>query len=103
MSGGIAYVLDGSGDFARRCNTAMVDLEPVTDADAAFLRDVILRHARYTKSARAEKALSNWEVCVGRFVKVMPRDYRRVIAAQERAQAEGREPLWEELLGVKNG
>ncbi|HTX54375.1 MAG TPA: glutamate synthase large subunit [Candidatus Baltobacteraceae bacterium] len=103
MSGGIAYVLDSGGDFARRCNTAMVDLEHATDADATFLRDVILRHARYTESARAEKVLSNWEAFVGRFVKIMPRDYRRVIAAQERAQAEGREPLWAELLGVKDG
>jgi glutamate synthase (ferredoxin) len=104
MSGGVAYVLDEGGDFERRCNQGMVDLEPLDAvADISLVRDLIRKHAEYTQSTRAAKVLANWDRMLSKFVKVMPRDYRRVLLAQEKAQSEGREPLWEELLGVQRG
>ena len=104
MSGGVAYVLDEAGDFERRCNQGMVDLEPLdAEADISLVRDLIRKHAEYTQSTRAAKVLANWDRMLSKFVKVMPRDYRRVLLAQEKAQSEGREPLWEELLGVQRG
>jgi glutamate synthase (ferredoxin) len=104
MSGGVAYVLDEAGDFERRCNQGMVDLESLyVEADILLVRDLIRKHAEYTHSARAAKVLANWDRMLSKFVKIMPRDYRRVLLAQEKAQSEGREPLWEELLGVQRG
>ncbi|MFZ0791502.1 MAG: glutamate synthase large subunit, partial [Chromatiaceae bacterium] len=108
MSGGIAYVLDESGDFAQRCNLAMVELEPVaaedealealdhqggdleahgwvdvsrdmTRFDAIRLRQLIERHLRYTHSAVAERLLASWPESLPKFVKVMPVDYRRAL------------------------
>jgi glutamate synthase domain-containing protein 2/glutamate synthase domain-containing protein 1/glutamate synthase domain-containing protein 3 len=104
MSGGIAYVLDEEGDFERRCNREMVYLEgldPVEDEPLVW--ELAQRHAEYTSSTRARKVLANWEHMLPKFVKVMPREYRRVLAAQAKARAEGREPAWEELLGVRHG
>jgi glutamate synthase (ferredoxin) len=103
MSGGVAYVLDEAGDFERRCNREMVDLEPLTDDDAALVLSLVRKHSEYTRSNRAAKVLAAWDVLRPKFVKIMPRDYRRVLAAQAQAQAEGREPTWDELLGVKHG
>jgi glutamate synthase (NADPH/NADH) large chain len=83
MSGGIAYVLDETGDFAvKRCNVASVDLEPVAAdaADAETLFTLILRHAEATRSPRAKWILENWEQMLGKFVKVFPREYRRALA-----------------------
>jgi len=90
MSGGIAYVLDEEGDFARRCNKGMVDLEPLGDPeDVETVRDLIRKHAECTRSTRASKILASWDHMLPKFVKVMPRDYRRAIAAMKRAEAEG--------------
>ena len=97
-------MLDEVGDFERRCNKGMVDLEPLdAEADISLVRDLIRKHAEYTQSARAATVLANWDRMLSKFVKVMPRDYRRVLLAQEKAHAEGREPSWEELLGVHRG
>ena len=104
MSGGVAYVLDEDGDFERRCNLSMVELEPVPAAaedqrreDDMKMRDLadVLRdmrfdderrlklllenHRRYTNSRRAAEILDNWEQWRGRFVKVMPVEYRRAL------------------------
>jgi glutamate synthase (ferredoxin) len=90
MSGGIAYVLDETGSFPRRCNRQMVELEPLTDADEiGQVRQLIRRHANYTGSRRAQKILAGWEDYLPRFVKVMPRDYKRVLLAMERVTAAG--------------
>ncbi len=89
MSGGIAYVLDNHGDFAERCNREMIELEPLTDEDKATLKSMVEKHAELTGSARATIILINWDGYVGRFVKVMPRDYKRVLQALERAKAAG--------------
>jgi glutamate synthase (ferredoxin) len=90
MSGGVAYVLDARGDFKRRCNHAMVDLESLTAADdVEFVREILRRHHKLTGSPVAERILANWKSQQGRFVKVTPRDYKRVLAAMERARKTG--------------
>jgi glutamate synthase (ferredoxin) len=89
MSGGIAYVYDEQGDFATRCNTEMVALEPLDDSDATTLKGMVEKHAELTGSARATMMLINWQNIVTRFIKVMPMDYKRVLQALERAKAAG--------------
>ena len=90
MSGGIAYVLDEEGDFERRCNKGMVDLEPLASPDdLGLVRDLIRKHAESTQSTLARKILANWDHMHLKFVKVMPRDYKRAVAAMKRAEAEG--------------
>jgi glutamate synthase (NADPH/NADH) large chain len=100
MSGGVAYVLDESGDFAKRCNRSMVELEPVAPEDegtgadpgddplrfdAARLRRLVERHLQHTGSAVAQRLLADWAGSLAKFVKVMPVDYRRAL---EQLQAE---------------
>ncbi|WP_404425909.1 glutamate synthase large subunit [Nibricoccus sp. IMCC34717] len=90
MSGGIAYVLDEKGDFPKHVNQQMVGLKKVeSPQEAAELRSIIERHLQYTKSARAEQVLANWQQLLPRFVKVLPKDYERMLACIERAHAQG--------------
>ncbi len=113
MSGGIAYVLDEQGDFAERCNLAMVELEPIAEEDelleelehlggdlethgmvdvshdmtrfdAIRLRQLIQKHHHYTASEVAARILQNWEEYLPRFVKVMPVDYRRALLEMQK-------------------
>jgi glutamate synthase (NADPH/NADH) large chain len=108
MSGGVAYVLDEDNTFAKRCNMAMVDLEPVVseemiaeeeyymqgdleahgkvdvfenllDDDIKRLRVLIARHAKLTGSKRAADILANWKTYLPKFRKVMPVEYRRAL------------------------
>ena len=108
MSGGVAYVLDGDGEFEKRCNMAMVELEPIADEDRAIeemehqggeleahglvdimhdmtcqdaqrLRALIHNHLKYTGSSKARDILDDWDNMLPRFVKVMPVDYRRAL------------------------
>ena len=91
MSGGIAYVFDPHNEFARLCNTEMVDLERLeTDEDNAVVTELLTNHARYTGSTVAHRILDSWPVTSGQFVKVMPRDYKAVLVAIARARAAGR-------------
>ncbi len=113
MSGGVAYVLDEDGGFAKRCNMSMVQLEAIPEevaasetgeveahgrvhfnhlnkADEAVLRSKIEKHLRYTGSVRAKQILDDWRVYLPKFVKVMPTEYRRAlleIAAQQKEAA----------------
>jgi glutamate synthase (ferredoxin) len=104
MSGGVAYVFDADGDFKRRCNLGMVELLPLDVAeDIALVRDLIRRHVAYTGSTYADRFLADWIGVQPRFVKVMPKDYQRVLAAEARARAEGRAPTFAELVGVTSG
>jgi glutamate synthase (ferredoxin) len=104
MSGGVAFVLDLDGDFHRRCNREMVDLEPLDQpADVQRVGELIDRHVTYTHSAHAAEILANWRAMRPRFVKVMPKDEKRVQAARGRARAEGREPTFAELVGATSG
>ena len=99
MSGGIAYVLDEAGEFKRRCNLGMVDLEPlIVDEDIEEVKGLLRRHVRHTGSAVAERILRNWEAMESKFVKVTPRDYKRAINAMKRAQEEG--IPWEQAVMV---
>ena len=113
MSGGVAYVLDEAGDFAQRCNMAMVELEPVPEEDDILeklhhhggdlahkgrvdvsgnmtrhdeerLVQLISNHMHYTGSGRAKEILDNWETFRPKFVKVMPVEYRRALEDMER-------------------
>ena len=80
MSGGIAFVLDRNKKFDLHCNKGLVDLVPVEeDEDAEQLKALILEHYQYTKSTVAKKILDEWEETLGQFVKVFPRDYKRVL------------------------
>ncbi|MDX6434476.1 MAG: glutamate synthase large chain, partial [Streptosporangiaceae bacterium] len=88
MSGGIAYVLDLQ---ERRVNPEMVALEELTDEDRFFLRSVVEKHQAETGSAVAGKLLAEWDIAADRFTKVMPQDYRRVLEAMAKAEAEGRD------------
>jgi glutamate synthase domain-containing protein 3 len=107
MSGGVAYVLDVDGLFARRCNTAMVALEKVLPAgeqkastpvamqhrgitDDEQLRALLADHHRWTGSLRARELLDDWESARARFVKVFPHEYKRALgemAAKREAPA----------------
>ena len=103
MSGGIAYVLDTDGDFRSRCNLGMVDLEPLLPKDVALLRTLVERHVEHTQSDYAARLLDEWAVVLPTFVKIMPRDYRRVLAVTALALAEGREATFAELVGATSG
>jgi len=105
MSGGIAYVLDEGSEFETLCNMSMVELEPVlreeraanddgvdistdmTRYDERRLRGLIENHLRYTGSARARAILDDWDSYLGKFVKVMPVEYRRALREMQ-AKAE---------------
>ncbi|MEX0746854.1 MAG: glutamate synthase subunit alpha, partial [Rhodothermales bacterium] len=91
MSGGIAYVLDGTWDFRNlRCNLEMVDLEDVTDPkDIAELRMLVEKHRLYTDSSVAEWVLENWDGALEQFVKVMPSEYRDALLRLEEEAGEG--------------
>jgi len=90
MSGGIAYVLDLD---AARVNPEMVDLDPVEGEDVAALEAIIRRHSEETDSTFAASLLADWPASAGRFTKVFPKDYKRVLRISEQAIAEGRDPL----------
>ena len=87
MSGGIAWVLDPDGELEGNCNTELVDLEPVGEAFAIELHDLVAEHAARTGSVLARELLADWEGCCPRFTQVMPRDYR---LALERLREEPR-------------
>ena len=86
MSGGVAFVLDLDEDDVNR---GMVDVEPVDDEDRAWLREVLQEHADQTGSAVARRLLAAGDAGLDRMSKIMPRDYKRVLQAQARAESEG--------------
>jgi glutamate synthase (NADPH/NADH) large chain len=115
MSGGVAYVLDETGDFAQRCNLSMVDLQPIPAEeetierlhhhggdleshglvdvtahmernDAERIWELLIRHHKYTGSARAGMILDNWAGMLPKFVKIMPVEYARALRELEKAQ-----------------
>jgi glutamate synthase domain-containing protein 2/glutamate synthase domain-containing protein 3 len=81
MSGGIAYVYDVGGDFGERCNLELVDLDELDEGDELELRDLIEEHEQRTGSLVAQNLLASWDDALALFVKVMPRDYKRALAA----------------------
>ena len=129
MSGGIAYVLDEDGAFERRCNLAMVDLEPVpsenqvmersrhqtadleshglvdvtdmTRFDEERLHQLVQNHLHYTGSARAKAILDDWAAYLPKFVKVMPVEYRRALEEMARQQQADKAGLGEIEIGLR--
>jgi glutamate synthase (ferredoxin) len=90
MSGGVAYVLDETGDLAERCNQKMVVLERLEEAaEIEEVRQMIHRHGQYTRSQRAFKVLALWEEMTPKFVKVMPIDYKRMLQSIKRVEQAG--------------
>jgi glutamate synthase (NADPH/NADH) large chain len=83
-------VWDPDGTFPRRLNAEMVDLDPLDEDDRAWLRDVVRRHAAETESSVAERLLIRWHESIRSFVKVFPRDFKRVLEAMAIAEQEGR-------------
>jgi glutamate synthase (NADPH/NADH) large chain len=102
MSGGVAYVLDADGRFEKRCNTGMVDLESLDPSDEEIVKLLVSRHIHLTNSQHAARLLMDWSRTRRTLVKVMPRDYRRVLTAEASARAEGREVEFHELVGAAN-
>jgi glutamate synthase domain-containing protein 3 len=82
MSGGVAYVLDDDGTFKTRCNLDMVEIDPLDEQDAEAIQALVRRHYEYTQSAVAWRVLSGWKQRAQQFVKVMPIEYRQVLAKQ---------------------
>ena len=93
MSGGVAFVLDADGSFASRVNPEMVDLDRPHAEDRALIATWLGRHHEETDSARAAELLAGGEDGLDRFVKVMPRDYKRVLEAERAARERGEDPI----------
>jgi glutamate synthase (NADPH/NADH) large chain len=89
MSGGAAYVYDPAGVFPLRLNNEMVDLDPIEVEDAEWLRSTVRKHHAETGSAVAERLLGRWHQEIRNFVKVMPKDYKRVLEAARDAEERG--------------
>ncbi|XP_022723675.1 glutamate synthase 1 [NADH], chloroplastic-like isoform X1 [Durio zibethinus] len=99
MSGGIAYVFDVDGKFQSRCNPELVDLDKVEEEeDILTLKMMIQQHQRRTNSQLAREVLANFENLLPKFIKVFPRDYKRVLARMkdEEASKEAFEPAAKE-------
>jgi glutamate synthase (NADPH/NADH) large chain/glutamate synthase (ferredoxin) len=90
MSGGVAYVLDEDGSFAKRCNMGMVGFDELDPADVVELRALIEEHEQRTGSQVAARVLRGWDGLLesGAFVKVMPHDYKRVLRELAEQQAQ---------------
>jgi glutamate synthase (NADPH/NADH) large chain len=101
MSGGIAYVLDQDKDFESKCNLGTVDLEAIEeDEDIVELREMIELHKQYTGSTVAARILDEWPMSLARFVKVMPTDYKRVLAERKRHDEEMEQKIRDDDTGV---
>jgi glutamate synthase (ferredoxin) len=101
MSGGVAYVLDAAQDFRQRCNHELVELEPLEDPeDIELVRSLVERHVEHTGSEHGARILSRWRRSAAKFVKVMPRDYKRVLEAEARTVAARRTLDIVELNGL---
>jgi glutamate synthase domain-containing protein 3 len=86
MSGGFAFVLDESGRFPILCNPGMVDLERLElEEDLDTVQSLLRKHIEATGSDRAGWVLENWDRLQSKFVKIYPRDYRRVLEASKQA------------------
>ena len=87
MSGGIAYIYDPENKFDNCCNKASVDLEKVPFEDVTLLKNLISNHLEYTDSSLAHNILENWDDALEAFIKVYPRDFKRVIEERKKMEA----------------
>ena len=90
MSGGIAYVYDADGQFAKRCNMGMVGLEALEAADLDYLKSMIQEHQQITGSSVAAGMLADWAAASAKFIKVMPTEYKKILGCFEQVRAEGK-------------
>jgi len=96
-------VLDPNDIFQRRCNTEMVDLESLDDPeDVQLVRSLIVRHVQYTGSELGSRVLESFEALQSLFVKVMPRDFKRVLVAIAEAERTGSD-VDEAIMAAANG
>ncbi|MCA4721483.1 glutamate synthase large subunit [Mycolicibacterium fortuitum] len=102
MSGGVAYVYDPAGALGENLNTEMVELEALEPADAEWLQDFLAAHVDATDSAVGQRILSDWDGNLKHFVKVMPRDYKRVLTAIAAAEKAG-EDVNAAIMAAANG
>ncbi|MEX2555483.1 MAG: glutamate synthase large subunit [Actinomycetota bacterium] len=102
MSGGIAFVHDPDGTFPANVNPEMVDLEQIDDEEERWLRGVVEQHYLLTRSGVAYLILADWYKAAETFVKVMPKDYKRVLAATRAAQERG-ESVEEAVMAAAHG
>lgn len=84
MSGGLAFVYDQLNDFSGKCNMEMVDLEGISSEDELILQAMIQKHFNTTGSTVAAEILENWEAALAKFVKVYPRDYKRILEERKK-------------------
>lgn len=90
MSGGVAYVYNGNGDFSSKCNMGLILIEDMTsDKDIAELKEMIENHVKYTGSVRGKYLLDNFDAEVKNFAKVIPKAYKEMIEEIEKAKAHG--------------
>jgi glutamate synthase (NADPH/NADH) large chain len=83
MSGGVAYVLDEDGAFASRCNAGMVELSPLAREDEGAVHALVTEHVARTGSAKGKAVLAAWAAQRARFVKVLPLEYKKVLASRQ--------------------
>ncbi len=95
MSGGIAYVLDETGRFPALVNKEMVELDELADDDRNYIHRMVKQHVQYTGSVPGQRVLNDWDNLIGKFVKIMPVDYKRALAelAKAEKQAAGEREL----------
>jgi len=102
MSGGVAFVHDPDKVFPGRCNTEMVDLEAIGSEDEDRVVELLRNHVRHTQSTVAQSILDNWKMTIKDFVKVMPKDYKKVLEAIETARRTGI-PEDQAIMEASNG
>jgi glutamate synthase domain-containing protein 3 len=86
MSGGIAYCLDEGGDFRKKCNMEMVELQKIDESDAETIKNLLANHHKYTQSPKAKEILSDFHKYANIFIKVMPLEYRRILEERKIAK-----------------
>ncbi len=79
MSGGIAFVLDESGDFREKVHNDLIDFDPLDDGDVDYIQRQLRKHFQYTRSKRADEVLRKWETFAPKFVKVFPQEYKAAL------------------------
>jgi glutamate synthase domain-containing protein 2/glutamate synthase domain-containing protein 1/glutamate synthase domain-containing protein 3 len=86
MSGGVAYVLDETGRFPNLVNKEMVEFDDLDDHDRKYIHKMVTKHVQYTGSVPGQRVLNDWNTMIGKFVKVMPVDYKRALAELSKAE-----------------
>lgn len=90
MSGGIAYVLDEKGDFKNRCNMEMISLKELSDEEEIKeVKSMIEKHVEYTGSEVGKRVLDNWSSIIASIVKVIPKDYERMLQKIKEFESKG--------------